>query len=150
MTLKLATLEDTEVLMPLVRAYHEFEGISTTDLERRESVTPLLRDPDLGRIWLIEKEGQVLGYIALCFGYSIEFGGRDAFLDEFFIAEAARSHGIGRIALEAIKNEAAKFGVRVIHLEVARTNLGAKQFYAKAGFAARERFHMMSCRLDTE
>lgn len=147
MTIRLATVEDSEVLMPFIRAYHDFEGITSTDLERKRSVAPLLSDENLGRIWLILDGGQPVGYIAVCFGYSIEFGGRDAFLDEFFIEQAARSRGLGRSALEAVKGEVVRLGVHAIHLEVARSNRGAKRFYATAGFQSRERFHLMSCEL---
>lgn len=133
--------------MPFVRAYHEFEGIGSTEPERARSIAPLLSDASLGRIWLIFERRQAVGYIAVCFGYSIEFGGRDGFLDEFFIVPAARSQGLGREALEAVKGEVALLGVRAMHLEVARTNLAAKQFYSKAGFESREHFHLMSCKL---
>jgi len=148
MILQLATVDDVEILMPFVRAYHEFEGIESTEIERARSVAPLLSDASLGRVWLILDGGQAAGYIAACFGYSIEFGGRDAFLDEFFITPSARSQGLGSKALEAVKTEMMQLGVRAMHLEVARTNSGAKQFYSKAGFVPREHFHLMSCRLD--
>jgi hypothetical protein len=35
----------------------------------------LLDDDRLGRIWIIQSDHQAVGYIALCLGYSIEFGG---------------------------------------------------------------------------
>lgn len=149
MTIRLATLDDTAVLIPFVRAYHEFEGIKATDLERIDAIAPLLNeDPAFGRIWLIETESRIIGYIALCFGYSIEFGGRDAFVDELYITESARGLGIGGRVLEAVKPEVAKFGVRALHLEVARTNLVAQKFYSTAGFTSREHFHLMSCELE--
>ena len=148
MNLKPATLADSNTLMPFVRAYHEFEGITATDAERFEAVKPLLEEGTLGRIWLIETSDGVVGYIALCFGYSIEFGGRDAFVDEFFIGEDARGQGLGRMALEAVKEEAQAAGVKTLHLEVAHANAVARKFYAGAGFVPRERFHLMSCRLE--
>lgn len=148
MNVKRATLDDISVLMPLMRAYHNFEGIIATDSERLEVIRPLLiEENNFGRIWLIEASNETVGYIAICFGYSIEFGGRDAFVDEFFITEAARSHGLGRIALEVIKREAKKAGVQALHLEVARTNSAAKNLYSQFDFVSRERFHLMSCRL---
>ena len=150
MIVRLATIEDVEVLMPFVRAYHEFEGIESTEAERTRSVAPLLSDAGLGRIWLILEGGQAVGYAAICFGYSIEFGGRDAFLDELYIVKAARSRGLGGKALEAVRQEVAAMGILAIHLEVARTNLKAKQFYAKAGFESRESFQLMSCKLCSE
>lgn len=38
MKIRRATAEDTDTLMPLVRAYHEFEGIEATDEERLDTV----------------------------------------------------------------------------------------------------------------
>lgn len=140
-------MKDADGLMPFMRAYHEFDGITATDPERLEAVRPLLEEGTFGRIWFIETTSRVVGYIALCFGYSIEFGGRDAFVDELFIEEASRGQGLGRMALEAVKEEARLLGVKALHLEVAHTNTVAKRFYSGVGFVARERFHLMSCSL---
>lgn len=149
MQLKIASTGDLNVLLPLISAYHQFEGIASSEAERAESVAPLLQsDSQYGRIWLVLDAGEVAGYIALCFGYSIEFGGRDAFIDEFFIREEARGRGIGSRVLMAIKNEAARLRVKVLHLEVDRTNQKAKKLYAKHGFIDRSRFQLMSCRLE--
>lgn len=148
MNLKRATLNDISALMPLMRAYHDLESIIATDSQRLEAIKPLLSEESIfGRILLIDASNETVGYIAICFGYSIEFGGRDAFVDEFFITEAARGRGLGRMALEAIKREAESAGVQVLHLEIARTNAAAKNCYSKFGFVPRERFHLMSCRL---
>ena len=148
MKLRLASIDDSGALLPLMRAYHEFEGIDATDPERLATIEPLLAGPDnFGQVWLIETAAGTVGYIALCYGYSIEFGGRDAFVDEFFIVEAERGRGLGRRALEQVRAEAAKAGVKALHLEVARANTMAKNFYEKVGFQSRERFHLMSCRL---
>ena len=148
MKLRLATLDDAGTLLPLMRAYHEFEGIDATDAERLATIEPLLAGREnLGQVWLIETAAGTVGYIALCYGYSIEFGGRDAFVDELFIVEAERGRGLGRQALERVKAEAATAGVKALHLEVARGNTTAKDFYGKLGFRSRERFHLMSCQL---
>ncbi len=118
-----------------------------SDQARVAAITPLLGDNTFGRIWLISKSDRIVGYIALCFGYSIEFGGRDAFVDEFFIDETARGQGIGKEVLEAVKIEAQKLGVVALHLEVACTNTRAKKLYSSCGFDARENFNLMSCTL---
>jgi len=88
--------------------------------------------------------GTGVGYIALCFGYSIEFAGRDAFLDEFFVTEPHRGRGIGRRVLGLVIEEAGRLGVRCLHLEVARANHWAQRLYSSAGFESRDRFHLMS------
>ncbi|MEM6255424.1 MAG: hypothetical protein AAF821_21125 [Cyanobacteria bacterium P01_D01_bin.156] len=82
--IQLAAEKDLQLLLPLVKSYHQFEGIDTTDAHRVKSVYNLLSAPLLGCIAIILVHAQYVGYIALTFGYSIEFGGRDAFTDEFY------------------------------------------------------------------
>jgi ribosomal protein S18 acetylase RimI-like enzyme len=142
--LRLATRGDLEALLPLVRAYHEFESVVQTDAERRATLQTLLGDGSLGKVWLIGVGGQVIGYIALCFGYSIEFQGKDAFVDEFFIAESWRGQGIGGAVIDAVCQQARHLGVKGLHLEVDRNNGRAKSLYRAHGFDSREQFHMMS------
>jgi ribosomal protein S18 acetylase RimI-like enzyme len=145
--LHLATDENFARLLPLVRAYHGFEGVALDDATREAVLRPLLGESPLGRVWLAAVAGEVVGYAAICFGYSIEFGGRDAFVDELFVAAAHRGKGIGREVLSRVASEAAALGVRALHLEVAGTNARAQKLYAGAGFRARERFFLMSRRI---
>lgn len=133
-------------LLPFVRHYHAFEAIERSDDERRASLAPLLGENPFGRIWLILEAGEPVGYIALCFGYSIEFGGRDAFVDEFFLTATARGRGLGRSVLAEVRETAAGLGIVALHLEVARSNARARRFYESLGFTARDRYHLMSCR----
>jgi GNAT superfamily N-acetyltransferase len=136
-----------ERLLPFVRDYHAFEEIERSDDQRRASLAPLFGANAHGRIWLITLAEETVGYIALCFGYSIEMGGRDAFVDEFFLVEAVRGRGIGRQVLADVKKAAAGMGIAALHLEVARSNGRARRFYEALGFVARDRYHLMSCRL---
>ena len=46
--------------------------------------------------------------------------------------------------LPHIKAEARKFDIKVLHLEVARANMKARQLYSQAGFSAREKYVLMS------
>jgi len=144
--LEIADLSHIEILLPLVRAYHAFEQVEMSDAERAAALKPLLRENQApGRIWLVRQRGAVVGYGALCFGYSIEFRGRDAFVDELFILEQARGQGLGSRVLRLLQAEAAKLGIVALHLEVARSNSGARRFYETCGFRARERYFLMSC-----
>jgi len=103
-----------------------------------------------GRIWLIKEDGNAIGYLALCFGYSIEFGGRDAFVDEFYIRPESRGQGIGALCLERIKRETQKLGIAALHLIVDRNNAPAQRLYAGQGFTERERFQLLSCPLNSD
>lgn len=147
--LEVADESQLGALVPLVRGYHEFEHVTMSDGARAAALAPLLEpDSTLGRIWLVRCGGAVVGYAALTYGYSIEFQGRDAFVDELFLLEKARGQGIGSVVLGRVKAEAAAMGLVALHLEVARNNRQARRLYERWGFEAREQFHMMSCYLD--
>jgi GNAT superfamily N-acetyltransferase len=141
--LQIAGDKDFEQVVAYARAYHEFEGINHSR-EVASSIRALLGESPLGRVWLIEADAHPVGYVAMCFGYSIEFSGRDAFIDEMFVAPEHRAKGIGKAALSLVKSESASLGVKVLHLEVARTNKQARRVYASAGFKPREQFFLMS------
>lgn len=66
--LKPASAKKIDLLLPLVKAYHEFERVQLSDQERRNAVDSLLANSALGQIWLIEKQKSSVGYIAMCFG----------------------------------------------------------------------------------
>jgi ribosomal protein S18 acetylase RimI-like enzyme len=134
--------------LSLVEAYHRFEGIELSPQIRRAAVTALLADPSLGGVWLIRHGGRAVGYIALCYGYSIEFAGRDAFVDEFYILPDYQRRGIGSQALDFIKVEARKAGIKALHLEVDEENAAARVLYERHGFDVRQNFHLMSARLN--
>lgn len=142
--LRLATPEDAASVLELVRRYHAFEGIVFESGIVTKTLEPLLRQDEAGRIWLIELDQTIIGYVALCFGYSIELGGRDAFVDEMFVIEEHRGRGIGRQVLEDVSARAGMLGAKALHLEVDRNNERARHLYRSLGFDSRERFHLMT------
>jgi len=143
--LQMAEHSDLPLVLNYVRAYHEFEGIDDPK-DISSSFRPLLGQNPFGRIWLIYNGSRAVGYVAACFGYSIEFAGRDAFIDEMFIVPEHRAKGIGKTALRLLSNEVSALGIKALHLEVARTNERARRLYQSAGFEARGQFMLMSSR----
>lgn len=146
--LRQALEADLASVLPLVHAYHEFERIDSSEVERVSALRRLLAERSLGGIWLIYTDHRLAGYIALCRGFSIEFNGFDAFIDEFYLSPGFRGKGIGKAVLEAIKDEARKMDINAIHLEVARDNKKARSLYKAAGFEAREKYVLMSAMLE--
>lgn len=101
----------------------------------------LLRDPKLGRVWLISTGGENIGYIVMCFDYSLEYRGRGAWVDEFFVRRSHRGRGIGTKVLEFFADEAKKMGITVVHLEVNHGN-PAVELYRRLGFEDHRRYLM--------
>lgn len=143
-SLEKASSKTLESTLELVERYHAFEGITQAPDDRRKAVAQLLENPALGEIYLIFFENRLSGYIALCFGYSIEFAGRDAFIDEFFLTEDARGRGIGGLVLDQVFARLSEAGIAALHLEVDNENHSAQRFYRRHGFEARRKYHLMS------
>lgn len=101
----------------------------------------LLRDPSLGRVWLIASNGQNVGYIVMAFDYSLEYRGRGAWVDEFFVRPGHRGLGIGTAALEFFTQQAERLGVTVVHLEVNHGN-PAIELYRRLGYEDHQRYLM--------
>jgi ribosomal protein S18 acetylase RimI-like enzyme len=133
-----------EEILSYVRAFHEHEDIRLSEQQRLSAIRSLLGESRLGRIFLIRSGSRTVGYVAVCFGYSIEFEGRDAFVDEIFIEPESRGMGHGQNALRLLKQEMERLGIKALHLEVDRTNEKARHLYHSVGFEPREKYFLMS------
>jgi ribosomal protein S18 acetylase RimI-like enzyme len=142
--LRLASPAELGLVLPLVEAFHTLVAVDLTAVEREAAVKALLSDRTLGGIWLIYHQAELAGYVALCLGYSLEFGGRDAFIDELYLQPAFRGQGLGTATLALLKVEAQKWGVRALHLEVEHDNLPAQRLYRRAQFQPRDQYLAMT------
>lgn len=139
---RLATEADCELLLGMMREYYAYDGHSWDEPRARTALLDLLREPSFGRAWLILDQDTPVGYIVLTFGYSLEFLGRDAFIDEFFLRPSHRGRGWGRETLAFIEGAARAAGVRAIHLEVVHANTTAKAVYLRSGYSDRGHYLM--------
>lgn len=137
--LRLATPSDRALLVELMSEFYAESSYALDRQRAEEAFRTLLADARLGRVWLIQSEGHVVGYVVVTFGYSMEYGGRDAFIDDLFIRPAFRGKGVGTMTLDAVRTEAVELGVRALHLEVGRDNPTAQTLYRQAGFKDNDR-----------
>jgi ribosomal protein S18 acetylase RimI-like enzyme len=130
--LRRASIADLPEILPRTRALNAHEGIVVAPAALEAALHGLLGDAALGGVWLIE-DGRVVGYAIVTFGYDLEFAGRDAWLTELWVDEAARGAGAGTAALSLLDAELAPLGVRALHLQVRPEN-PALRLYERAGF----------------
>jgi ribosomal protein S18 acetylase RimI-like enzyme len=143
---RLATSADAELLLDFMRDYYAFDGHHYEREPARTALLGLLKNPEFGLAWLVFDSGTPVGYVVLCFGYSLEYLGRDAFIDEFYLLESHRGRGWGRKTLDFVCEQARLHQVRAFHLEVVRSNTAALEFYRKLGFQDHGH-HLMSLRI---
>jgi diamine N-acetyltransferase len=135
---RLAAESDTAALLKFMRAYYAFDGHGFDEPKASVALTTLLRDYNLGRVWLILDGEAPVGYVVICFSFSLEWLGRDAFVDEFYLLREYRGRGWGRKTMAFVEEAARLLNVRALHLEVVRQNTVALQVYRKLGFTDRE------------
>jgi ribosomal protein S18 acetylase RimI-like enzyme len=144
MALRPASLSDVDVLLPLVSAFCAEDGHPYEEAAVRRALEGLLRDPAAGRAFLVHEENRgPVGYLVVTFGYSLEFRGRDAFVDELYVAPNHRGRGHGREALRTAEACCREAGAHALHLEVRHDNLKAQRLYRSWGFGDRGS-HLMS------
>jgi GNAT superfamily N-acetyltransferase len=140
--LRRATPTDADAVLAMMREYYAFDRLELDPAAARVALDGLLADPARGEAWLAENDGAQVGYGILCLGWSLEFHGRDAFVDEIFVAESARGTGVGRELLARLEERCRVLGVRALHLEVDHGNRRALEMYRRAGFVDHARLLM--------
>lgn len=146
-SITLATPKEAAKLLPLIAAFHAEFGIEMSDEAREAAVMPLLEGAPFGAAWLIGPSMAPTGYVIITFGWSIELGGMDAFVDELYIRPPVRGRGIASEVLSALAATLREAQVKALHLEVARSDEKAQSLYKRAHFELRDTYCLMTRRL---
>ncbi|MBS4010167.1 MAG: GNAT family N-acetyltransferase [Roseovarius sp.] len=145
--LTLARPDDLDRLLSLVAAFHQETGISQSEATRRAALLPMLEGSPHGVTYLIGPGRAPIGYIVISFGWSVEFGGLDGYVDEFYIRPSVRGRGIGSEVMISLPKALAGAGLKALHLEVRRDNDKARALYRKLRFEPRDAYSLMTCAL---
>ena len=140
LSFKLADVADIDRLVEFMQEFYEVEHLTYDDQAARAALQRILNDDSFGKIWLIQLNEIAIGYVVLTLGFSLEFRGRDALIDEIYLRADYRGRGIGRRALEFVGDACRSLGVQALHLEVERKNTSAQALYRKCGFVDHDRY----------
>jgi GNAT superfamily N-acetyltransferase len=133
---------DVDAIVAMMRGYYAQDGYTFIESEARAAALTLIGDPAIGRLWVAHEGKAVVGYVAVALGFSFEYRGREAFVDELQIAESHRGRGLGREALEVAEAWCREAGVNALHLEVERHRENALELYRRRGFQDYGRYLM--------
>jgi diamine N-acetyltransferase len=144
MSFRPAIESDLDSLIRLQTDYYREDGYVHRLDAARQAWAALLADARLGRVWVVESSPRVLvAYLVVTFGYSLEFLGRDAFVDELYVAESSRGQGLGRQALLVAEVACREMGVLALHLEVENKKERVAALYRRSGFKDHQR-HLLT------
>jgi GNAT superfamily N-acetyltransferase len=140
---RFAEIADTDDLLPLMRDFYAFERLCYEESRQRRLISELIANENLGRLVLFDSVNELLGYMVLGFGFSLEFHGRDCFIDEFYVRPEHRCRGIGGAAVEFALTTCRDLGIKAVHLEADHFNVRGHGFYKRLGFNDHPR-HLMT------
>lgn len=128
-----ATPADADALLPLMHAFAQVHGHAFDHGWMAGALAPLLADPSLGLVLVVDVAERLRGYAVLTWGWSLESGGREALLDEIFVEP--RGQGLGSQLLQAVLDASRAAEAKVLFLETEAPNERVRTWYARHGFA---------------
>jgi len=137
---KLASISNIEKLIQLMSELYTYDHLPFDEQAARSALQLILGKDSYGQVHLIYVDEVIVGYLVVTFGFSLEYRGRDAFVDEIYIQEKYRRQGIGKKSLQFAEETCREQGVQALHLEVERENTNAQVVYQKAGFVDHDRY----------
>jgi len=143
-----ASSTDIESLLPMMRRMQEDDPWSQPFHEPtvRANLAELVTNSVYAVVYLANEQLTPVGYLVICFDYSLEYRGKGAWIDELFVEAAHRGEGIGTQLLDLAETAAREHKAKFLHLEVNHGN-PAIELYRRRGFVDHERY-LMSKPLD--
>jgi diamine N-acetyltransferase len=140
-TFRAATVDDVDTLIELMHGMQRDDpwSVQFCEDEARKTLGELLATPTAGRMYVITLGGRSAGYLVLSFDFSLEYRGKNAWIDELFVAREFRGKGAGSAAVNFAIEESRALGAKVLHLEVNRGN-PAIELYKRHGFEEHDRY----------
>ena len=122
--------------------YYKEDNYPFSSEKSAKTLDLLINNPAWGKIWVVEEKEVLQGYFIVTLGFSLEYGGRDAFLDEIYFMPALRGKGVGKTCVEKAIEWCKTQDVKAIHLEVEQKRVAAIKLYEKMGFTLHDRLLM--------
>lgn len=89
-------------------------------------------------LYLVEENGEVIGFMNTAYFLSIWAHGKVLFLDDYFIREEYRGRGFGKKALSELESLLKDEGYQRIQLMAEDTNPNAVKFYLKENYSKQQ------------
>jgi GNAT superfamily N-acetyltransferase len=133
MKLEIATADQLDDALALLGHQFREHDIELPPDVLRHAVLGIIDDPQRGRV-LIAYDPEPIGIAVLAFTWTLEHGGRVAWLEELFVVEPRRDARVGVTMLHRALEAAAAAGCLAVDLEVDVDHGRAEHLYEREGF----------------
>lgn len=132
--INLATEADQEAVVRLLLTQLHEQGITAQTAELTAAIEGVPQHPERGVLFVAKVAGAPVGVAYLAFTWTLEHGGKAAWLEEMYVVPEHRGKGIGRKLLKALCDYAMAQGCAAVDLEVGSAQQRATHLYAREGF----------------
>ena len=139
MKIEIATIEDLNILHELIQKQFLEHEIDYKDDQLKSAIEQMLTIDSLGFFLIAKENDQSLGFAAISFAWTLEHGGKSAWLDELYVIPKYRGAGIGSAIIDRLIIEAKEKGCLAVDLEVESDHRRAENLYARKGFQKLDR-----------
>jgi len=140
--LQLVEESDLPDLLPLMRGYCDFYGVSPADRELLEMARTLIADPAGEGLQLLARasgDGEAVGFATVFWSWSTLSASRIGVMNDLFVAERARGSGVADALIDGCVERCRDRGdVTSLQWQTAKDNLRAQAVYERMGGAREE------------
>jgi GNAT superfamily N-acetyltransferase len=140
-SIKRVEAADLDELLPLMRSYCDFYQVRPIDADLRALAMALTDDPAREGFQLLARDagGVAAGFATVYWTWSTTSASRIGVMNDLFVAEHARGHGVAEHLIDACRAECARRGASRLTWQTAPDNHRAQAVYDRIG-ATREQW----------
>jgi ribosomal protein S18 acetylase RimI-like enzyme len=139
MKIEIATTKDLNILHELIQKQFLEHEIDYEDDQLKSAIDQMLTNDSLGFFLIAKEKNQSLGFAVISFAWTLEHGGKSAWLDELYVLPEHRNAGIGSAIVDRLFIEAKEKGCLAVDLEVESDHRRAENLYVRKGFQKLDR-----------
>jgi GNAT superfamily N-acetyltransferase len=133
---------DLEALLPLMRGYCDFYGVSPSDDALLAMSRALIADPEREGVQLIARDGDGAGtgFATVFWTWTTLSAARLGVMNDLFVIEPARGTGLADRLIAACHERCAEHGATTLAWQTAKDNHRAQAVYDRVGARRSEWF----------
>lgn len=132
-TLRRLEKRDLPQLVALCREHAQYEQAGWNEYERVAKLESLLLTRDDVRCWVIDDEGELVGFATAAMELSTWDAARYLHLDCLYLRAAYRGRGLGMDLIAEVARAAVELGAINLQWQTPLWNEGAARFYRRLG-----------------
>lgn len=136
--------DDAEIVADMMRKFYTSPAVLTDGSEKifAANVENCLGGSPYVDGFVFVADGEVIGYGMTAHGYSTEFGGECIWIEDIFVAEDFRGHGVGTKFIRHVKE---LYPDKIFRLEASADNASALNIYKRLGFKELPYLELVNC-----